>query len=123
MFVLRLLIIAVCAIMLLPMDPTADPPGGQRANAQNFCERYPKTCDASGELWAAFKLKLAYGIRLARRELSAQPAFDPRTYDRQKFNGRHNEWRPQQGAPRYSGLPGGTLSQSERLTDWRSEGR
>lgn len=123
MFVLRLLIVAVCAIMLLPMDPAGDRANGHQASAQNFCERYPKTCDASGELWSAFKLKLAYGIKLARKELGAQSTFDQRPYDGRKLNGRLNEWRPQDAAPRYSGLPAGTLSQSERLMDWRREDR
>ena len=118
MFVLRLMIVAVGAVMLLPMEATGDRIDGRQANALNFCQRYPKTCDASGELWSVFKLKLAYGVKLARKEFGAQSSTHPQTYGVPKLSGRLNEWRPQDAGARYSGYTGGTLSPSERGSDW-----
>jgi hypothetical protein len=118
MFVLRLMIVAVGAVMLLPLEAPRDQTDGRQASAQNFCQRYPKTCDASGELWSVFKLKLAYGVKLARQELAAQSSTPQRAYGIPKLTGRLNEWRPQDVGPRYSGYSGGTLSPSERASDW-----
>ena len=111
MFILRLLFVAICVVMLLPMEASGD----RQAKAENFCQRYPKTCGASDELWTAFKLKLAYAVKLARKELSAQYSTRQQPY---AARGQMNEWRPQDAVPGISGYTNGTLSQSERVPDW-----
>ncbi|MBU2531758.1 MAG: hypothetical protein KKB37_03385 [Alphaproteobacteria bacterium] len=73
MFIIRFGVIVVFLVMLLPRGPEGqyDASGRDLRNA-GFCERYPKTCDASGELFTAFKQKLSYGIVLARHFLEAR---------------------------------------------------
>lgn len=114
MFILRLMLVAICAVMLLPMEDTRVRPDGSPASAQNFCDRYPKTCDASGELWSAFKLKLAYAVKLARRELGAQSTTRQQHYVAPQQLGQLYG-RPQNVNGHYSN---GTLSPSERRSEW-----
>lgn len=75
MFMIRFGVLAIIGIMLLPRGPAelGDGRPGATAEQGGFCERYPKTCDASVELGTAFRQKLFYGIALARRSLESQP--------------------------------------------------
>ncbi|MGI9475236.1 MAG: hypothetical protein ACR2PI_00900 [Hyphomicrobiaceae bacterium] len=101
MFLVRLLVLAVAVIMLLPADPASRE--AQRAyqdgRSVGFCSRYPKTCDASGEVWSAFKRKLAYAIKLARQSLAAQSDPYYERYASPKLGGRLGEWRAPARAP------------------------
>lgn len=118
MLLLRFGIVAIFVIMLLPVGPATD----SRAGASNarFCERYPKTCDASGELFDAFKLKLAYGVTLARGALEARSDRD--SYGRsEKLNGRHVQPpKPRRVTSRQvSPYSSTALRGDERTTEWR----
>lgn len=105
MFLLRIGFIAVVAIMLLPRGPAEDRDQG------GFCDRYPKTCEASVELATAFGQKLSYGITLARRSLESQP------------------YGPAASGPATSGwgnsqaLPFGPSNKEDRVGEWRPENR
>jgi hypothetical protein len=114
-------------VMLLPTgQDTHD--GGLENGDQNrsFCARYPKTCDASGELLEAFKLKLAYGITMTRRALEGQPEGvtyqAPKTGEfRQappKLDGRYDVGANPQRQPPLPEHPQ-VLSSEERSTEWR----
>lgn len=96
MFLVRLLVLAVAVIMLLPADPASREAqhAYQDGRPAGFCTRYPKTCDASGEVWSAFKRKLAYAIKLARQSLAAQSDHYFDRYASPKVGSRHGEWRP-----------------------------
>jgi hypothetical protein len=75
MFLIRFAVVLVGLIMLLPTGPSDNSNSPTAMNGRNdrFCDRYPKVCDASGEVYAAFRKKLAYGITLARQSLNSQP--------------------------------------------------
>ncbi len=61
MFLIRLGVLALIVLMVLPVPPPAHVPGAkQDAAGLGFCDRYPKTCDASGELLEALGHKLVY---------------------------------------------------------------
>ena len=100
MFLIRFGVIAIIGIMLLPRGPGeyGDGRPGATAEQGGFCDRYPKTCDASVELGTAFRQKLFYGIALARRSLEAQP-YAPaggQSFGPARGDGRFGEWRPDQ---------------------------
>lgn len=115
MFLMRLMVLAVAVVMLLPADPASR--DGQVAHADGrsagFCSRYPKTCDATGEIWSAFKRKLAYGIKLARQSLATQTDPFADNYGPSKFGDRLGEWRPPADAGR-SRYDQNSLSSAER---------
>lgn len=116
MFLVRAVIVAVCLVMLLPTDPSLhrDPITGEGSG--RFCDRYPKTCDASGELWSAFKHKLVYGIRLLRQSLDTRSHSYGDTYYPTKYDGRLEPWRPRAPAPGEQNA--GTLRSDERSRAW-----
>ncbi len=116
MFLVRVVIVAVCLVMLLPADPALRHNQVAGGGPASFCDRYPKTCDASGEVWSAFKRKLTYGIKLARQSLEAQP--DPYTqrYGTSKLGGRIDDWR--RTDPHQTNYANGTLSPAERSNEW-----
>ena len=121
MFLVRLAVIAVGVIMLLPAEPRHDALAGSRSAPQNFCSRYPKTCDASGELWSAFKRKLSYGIKLARKEFATRSGSDSGRYGSSKLGGQFGEWRPPVINSHRSSHADNTLSGDERSTEWRRD--
>ena len=97
MFLIRFGVLVIIGIMLLPRGPAEIDDGRRGASLERnsglggFCDRYPKTCDASVELATAFQQKLFYGISLARQSLESRPyTLD----DRAKTDGRFGEFRP-----------------------------
>lgn len=127
MFVVRFAVVLVFVVMLLPAGPGVQN-GSARHDAQNqgFCDRYPKTCDASGELLEAFKHKLAYGISITRRALEGQPdgavTSAPLQYDEplddQKLDGRYRYSQAPGRQPPVPVRPQG-LTREEHSTEWR----
>lgn len=101
MFLVRALVVIFCLVMLLPLDPETHDGARADGNSESFCMRYPKTCDASGEVWDAFKRKLAYGIKLTRESLEAQSDPYARPYGTSKLDGRLEQW--QDRDPRLQG--------------------
>ena len=101
MFLVRLLVLGVAVVMLLPADPASREAqlAQQEGRSAGFCSRYPKTCDASGEVWSAFKRKLVYGVKLVRQSFAGQadPYYD--RYGSPNVGSRRGEWRP----PAYTG--------------------
>jgi hypothetical protein len=71
-FLIRFAAVFVGLIMLLPTGPSNS--SALSGRNDRFCDRYPKVCDASGEVYGAFRKKLAYGITLARQSLNSQPS-------------------------------------------------
>lgn len=92
MFLVRALVVLFCLVMLLPLDPETHGHARVDGNSASFCTRYPKTCDASGEVWEVFKRKLAYGIKLTRESLEAQSDPYARPYRPSKLDGRLEDW-------------------------------
>ncbi len=116
MFLLRAAVVVVCLVMLLPTDPALHRDQIAAEGSGRFCERYPKTCDASGELWSAFKHKLVYGIKLIRLSLDTRSEPYGETYHPSKFDGRLEPWRPNDRAP--TTYANGTLRPDERSRAW-----
>ncbi len=126
MFLIRFGILAAIGIMFLPSGPPAQ--RDHLANRpQHFCGRYPKTCDASVELFDAFKLKLAYGVTFARQSLETQaiptnPLASSRSttprYAQPQYHGHGDDWRSA-ARPGGGSYAAGTLRRDERSTEWR----
>lgn len=116
MFLVRFVIVAVCLVMLLPTDPELRHNQVAGASTASFCTRYPKTCDASGEVWSAFKRKLTYGIKLARQSLEAQSDPYAQQYGTSKLGGRLDDRR--QTDPHPANYANETLSPAERSGEW-----
>ena len=95
MFLMRLLVLAVAVVMLLPADPGSREAqlAREEGGSAGFCSRYPKTCDASGEVWSAFKRKFAYGIKLVRQSFETRTDPYGDRYGASKLGGRLGEWR------------------------------
>jgi hypothetical protein len=127
MFVVRFAVVLVFVVMLLPTGPTTreDALRNDEQN-QGFCGRYPKTCDASGELLDAFKLKLAYGISITRQALEGRhqeaaysaPSQGGLGQAGPKFDDRYDVSRAPQRHPPLPERPQ-ALSNEERSTEWR----
>jgi len=111
MFLIRFAVLAVFVIMLLPTGPD-DKSGilGLNGDGSGFCMRYPKTCDASGELYGAFKQKLSYGVVQARQLINPQSG----VASSEPYGSRFDEEAP----PRFDN-GGGALAQDERGTELR----
>ena len=116
MFLVRAVAVVVCLIMLLPTDPALHRDQIAAEGSGRFCDRYPKTCDASGELLSAFKHKLVYGIKLIRQSLDTRSEPYGGTYHPSKFDGRLEPWRAPGRAPATYG--DGTLRPDERSRAW-----
>ncbi len=115
MFLMRLLVLAVAAVMLLPADPASYEAqlAHEEGRSAGFCSRYPKTCDATGEVWSAFKRKFAYAIKLARQSLEGRSDPYDERYGLSKLGGRLGEWQPPPDAGR-SRYENDTLSPADR---------
>ena len=72
MFLIRFAAVFIGLIMLLPTGPSDS--NALSGGNDRFCDRYPKVCDASGEVYAAFRKKLTYGITLARQSFDSLPS-------------------------------------------------
>ena len=116
MFLVRALVVIFCLVMLLPLDPETHDHARVNASSQSFCMRYPKTCDASGEVWDAFKRKLAYGIKLTRQSLEAQSDTYVRPYGPSKLDGRLEDWR--EGEPRLRDYGDAPSIAPQRASQW-----
>ena len=58
--------------MLMPVGPTTHQQIGEgNAGSGGLCSRYPKTCAASEELYASFKIKAAYAFSIAHEAFDA----------------------------------------------------
>ena len=126
MFLVRFGVLAIVVVMLLPAGPQehANPLDGEQARKASFCERYPKTCDASGELLTAFKHKLIYGVSVARSALEAQstaPQFAGSVPPAAgKLEGRFGQWIGGEAGPAdVAPLSSGALDQ--RSSEWRGD--
>lgn len=116
MFLVRFVIVAVCLVMLLPADPELRHDQVAGTGTASFCTRYPKTCDASGEIWSAFKRKLTYGVKLARQSLAAQSDPYPQPHGTSKLGGRLDDWR--RADPHDANYANGRLLPGERSDEW-----
>ncbi len=59
MFLIRLGVVALVILLFLPGPPAAPVSAG---GGDGFCDRYPKTCDASVEIGEALKYKAMFAI-------------------------------------------------------------
>ena len=117
MFLFRLAVIAIFLIMLLPSGPEDNAEIFSMREGAGFCDRYPKTCDASVELYTAFRQKLTYGVSRARQVIAPEVASRVSTPDRrfdEELPRRFQDHAPQ----RFSNNPD-AFAHKERDTDLR----
>lgn len=118
MFLFRLAAIAIILIMLLPSGPNDNAEIFSMKEGAGFCDRYPKTCDASVELYTAFRQKLTYGVSLARQVIAPEGASRLSATDR-RF-GEELPGRFQDDAPQRFRSNSEAFARKERDTDLRS---
>ncbi len=121
MFLIRLGVVALVILLFLPGPPRSHVAG--TGSGDGFCDRYPKTCDASGEIGEALKHKLAFAVNWIGRQAGIQvPGFgggqDPA--DRRRADAhRSNEWPPRGQAERFDQrYERGTLNDTDRRHYW-----
>ena len=118
MFLIRLAFIAVFLVMLLPSGPDDNAEIFSMKEGAGFCDRYPKTCDASVELYTAFRQKLTYGVSRARQIIAPEIASRVSPTDR-RF-GEEAPGRYQDRVPERFRNNSDTFARQERGADLRS---
>ncbi len=121
MFLIRLGVVALVVLLFLPGPPRSHVPG--TGAGDGFCGRYPKTCDASGEIGDALKYKLAFAINWAGKQagirvpgLSGGPdPADRRRADTHRYNDGSQRGQPERFDQRYER---GTLNDTDRRPYW-----